>query len=142
MLSSFSGPYFLFYILTLCIYPVKTYFGEFYCYLMIYLRSVYVCKSKYLCGFSSNFNKLCLGKNLKSISMYKFEIKLQKKTKLLYPQLIWIQSRQHEDKQTWTDILGILVWWWSNCNLSAMLYFVTPVFSTTIFFLNIALTHL
>ena len=41
--------------------------------------------------------------------MYKFEIKLQKKTKLLYPQLIWIQSRQHEDKQTWTDILGILV---------------------------------
>ena len=64
LLSSFTGPYFFFYILTLCIYPVKTYLGEFSCYLMIYFRFVYVCKSKYLSGFSSNFNKLCLGENL------------------------------------------------------------------------------
>ena len=33
---------------------------------MIYSRSVYVRKSKYLSGFSSNFNKLCLGENLEN----------------------------------------------------------------------------
>ena len=49
LLSSFMGPYFLFYILILWIYPVKTYVGEFACYLMIYSRSVYV--------FTSNFYK-------------------------------------------------------------------------------------
>ena len=47
LLSSFMGPYILYYILTLCIYPVKTYVGEFACYLMTYSRSVYVCKSNF-----------------------------------------------------------------------------------------------
>ena len=51
LLSSFMGPYFLFYILTLCIYPVKTYTGEFACYLMIYSRSVYVRKSNFYLAF-------------------------------------------------------------------------------------------
>ena len=47
LMSSFMGPYIVFYILTLCIYPLKTYVGEFACYLMIYSRSVYICKSKF-----------------------------------------------------------------------------------------------
>ena len=42
MLSSFMGPYLLYYILILCIYPVKTYAGEFFCYVMVFFRSVYV----------------------------------------------------------------------------------------------------
>ena len=47
LLSSFMGPYILFYILTLSVYPVKTYIGEFACYLMIYSRFVYICKSNF-----------------------------------------------------------------------------------------------
>ena len=47
LMSSFMGPYIVFYILTLCIYTLKTYVGEFACYLMIYSRSVYICKSKF-----------------------------------------------------------------------------------------------
>ena len=62
LLSSFMGPYFLFYILTLCIYPVKTYTGEFACYLMIYSRSVYVRKSLFYIDFHKTLSSCFKGK--------------------------------------------------------------------------------
>ena len=51
MLSSFMGPYLLYYILILCIYPVKTYAGEFFCYVMVFFRSVYVYFSNFYIDF-------------------------------------------------------------------------------------------
>ena len=76
--SSFMGPYFLFYILILWIYPVKTYIGEFACYLMIYSRSVYVFTSNFYKTFYQILSSCFSGEIYKALYIYTFKIKLKK----------------------------------------------------------------
>ena len=78
MLSSFMGPYLLFYILILWIYPVKTYIGEFACYLMIYTRSVYVFTSNFYKTFYQILSSCFSGEIYKALYVYTFKIKLKK----------------------------------------------------------------
>ena len=86
LLSSFMGPYFLFYILILWIYPVKTYIGEFACYLMIYTRSVYVFTSNFYKTFYQILSSCFSGEIYKALYIYTFKIKLKKISwKILLP---------------------------------------------------------
>ena len=79
------GPYLLYYILVLCIYPVKTYAGEFGCYIMVFFRSVYV----YFSNFYLDFIQVKFEQNQDKIKLKFYPDFCQN---LLYLNFIWIQA--------------------------------------------------